>query len=794
MDPINNTPYDSHAWNMNEYNHFDDGSGEVGGSTYQPEPFKFNLADDDTQFGLPPLSREYRANHHYHPLPPNHQFPVIDPPPFPATTTTTAPRGGAPEAATASTSISTSTSTTSSSDYHSSHSMPRVITDGGFADPFRSGSSHTFPPTPTPSQYRATKHMVDDNKNSKHNLNYLDSHLPIISHERESRSMYAAATAEPHHVFTHAHNDRNSNRNNGLHAHHKHSQFMTMPPINTDQGSLTDEHTLVSTSNSRQSPSNSASPKHGPMSQSQSTHALNANNSSNQNVMPPMNMAMNPMMAMNGMHDAMNPMNMNMNPMMNMMNMMKMNQMLNHPMMNMMNMMSMMGMNMNPMMMNQMKAMMNNNMNGTTNSNNNEMYSGCANQPAPKSSHKQKTHEPAMPGSSVNVIESSNSAKQSVPDLPAIQSAVPTISDENNVPLNVINVSPPAIPQNAATRSETKTERKSNHEEDEEQDDEDDDDDDDEDDDYARTEDEEDDDEEDDDLSDHVEVSSNRKRRKSVYLNASRNSNNARNKQKNQQKGKKKYNGKRGLGDFMANNDDAALSMEPSYGEYGVDGEYYPEVGIRATTTVQLSKTLFAGQSADLYLSIAQEMLLRAVRQIAEYRWMHEKYRITQENIRYVCFLNEELKIPKEFEQRKPKRGRPPKHKKPKVDELALKDMREWNMNASNDKIYRVNFQIIFEYGISEQIRHEIVQCIKIDLNQNSLSLLFSNVLSAKVAITDNVQSYSLYAVDAAKLKEYEKYEREEEARKKKKREREQKRRESKKKGSGKSQSPVDSN
>lgn len=44
-----------------------------------------------------------------------------------------------------------------------------------------------------------------------------------------------------------------------------------------------------------------------------------------------------------------------------------------------------------------------------------------------------------------------------------------------------------------------------------------------------------------------------------------------------------------------------------------------------------------------------------------------------------------------------------------------------------------------------------------------------------------------VYAVDADKLKEYEKYERDEEARKKKKREREQKRRENKKKQSVKS-------
>merc|ERR1712228_862486 len=135
-----------------------------------------------------------------------------------------------------------------------------------------------------------------------------------------------------------------------------------------------------------------------------------------------------------------------------------------------------------------------------------------------------------------------------------------------------------------------------------------------------------------------------------------------------------------------------------------------------------------------------------------------------------------------------PKRGRPPKNKKQKIDDNN-KNMKEYNADINNDKIYRINFQIIFELEIPENIRHEIIQNIKIDLNQNSLSLLLTEVLAVNVEITQNVQSYSLYAVDADKLKEYEKYERDEEARKKKKREREQKRRANKKKGAVKIQS-----
>merc|ERR1712130_256421 len=95
--------------------------------------------------------------------------------------------------------------------------------------------------------------------------------------------------------------------------------------------------------------------------------------------------------------------------------------------------------------------------------------------------------------------------------------------------------------------------------------------------------------------------------------------------------------------------------------------------------------------------------------------------------------------------------------------------------------IYRFNFQLIFKNNVPQQQIREIIQCIKIDLNQNSLSLLLTNVISAKVDIMKKVYSYSMYGVNGIQLREYEKYEQEEELRKSKKRKREQLRRAKKK-------------
>jgi len=210
-----------------------------------------------------------------------------------------------------------------------------------------------------------------------------------------------------------------------------------------------------------------------------------------------------------------------------------------------------------------------------------------------------------------------------------------------------------------------------------------------------------------------------------------------------------------------------------------VEEETYPEVGVRATATIQMAKELFVGHEA-MHRAIAREMVLEALRQIAECRWFHEKYGIEADSVRYLVFLDEDLAVPPEFRESKPRRGRPPKHKKQRTEEGG-KDMREWNGERGRDKLYRLNFQIVFEHKVAAQAMAEIVQCIQIDLNRDSLSMLMSKVLAADIAVTDRVQSYSLYAVEAGKLREYERYESEEEARKKKKREREQRRRENKK-------------
>merc|ERR1712228_208217 len=204
----------------------------------------------------------------------------------------------------------------------------------------------------------------------------------------------------------------------------------------------------------------------------------------------------------------------------------------------------------------------------------------------------------------------------------------------------------------------------------------------------------------------------------------------------------------------------------------------YPQVGIRATCTIKISKTLFATNHA-FHFQISHEILLRAIQRISEFRWVHSKFNLKTEDIRYLIFINEQLNVPKEFINDKPKRGRPPKKKlRKKTDD---ENMNEHNSKVDNDKIYRLNFQIVFKKNVPQQYINEIIKCIKIDLNQNSLSLLLTNVISAKVDIMQKVQSYSVYAVNAHKLREYEKYEQEEEERKRKKRQREQLRRAKKK-------------
>ena len=202
---------------------------------------------------------------------------------------------------------------------------------------------------------------------------------------------------------------------------------------------------------------------------------------------------------------------------------------------------------------------------------------------------------------------------------------------------------------------------------------------------------------------------------------------------------------KRSLREFVAENDDDALYAEE--GSNGGDGdddvaeEKYPEVGVRATATIQVAKGVFVGHEA-VHREVAREMVLEGLRHIAEYRWIHEKYAIDADAVRYLVFLDEDLKIPIEFEEVKPKRGRPPKHKKARTNADG-RDMKDYNADPEHDKLYRLNFQIIFEHEVAERVRREIVQCIKIDLNQTSLAMLLSTVLAAKIDIPSRVQAYS---------------------------------------------------
>ena len=107
--------------------------------------------------------------------------------------------------------------------------------------------------------------------------------------------------------------------------------------------------------------------------------------------------------------------------------------------------------------------------------------------------------------------------------------------------------------------------------------------------------------------------------------------------------------------------------------------------------------------------------------------------------------------------------------------------MAKHNSIAGNDKVYRLNFQIVLKENVAPTDACQMISRIQTDLNETSLSLLLASVVSAKVQVTQKVLSYSVFAVDANQLREFEKYEAEEEERKSKKRKREQVRRAKKK-------------
>ena len=70
----------------------------------------------------------------------------------------------------------------------------------------------------------------------------------------------------------------------------------------------------------------------------------------------------------------------------------------------------------------------------------------------------------------------------------------------------------------------------------------------------------------------------------------------------------------------MVNNEEHIEDDEDQYQEM----IFYPEVGVHANANIQISKKRFIGHN-NLHFDIAQE-ILRAIRRISEFRWIHSKY------------------------------------------------------------------------------------------------------------------------------------------------------------------------
>jgi len=206
----------------------------------------------------------------------------------------------------------------------------------------------------------------------------------------------------------------------------------------------------------------------------------------------------------------------------------------------------------------------------------------------------------------------------------------------------------------------------------------------------------------------------------------------------------------------------------------GLDSAHCPEVGVRATATVRISRVLFGGvREPHLHALMAREMMLRAMRRIAQHRWLAPG----AASPRYFVSLARDLKSPKQFEPEQAKRGRPPKHKKQRLEAEA--------MDSAQLKAFRLNLQMVFEHhAMPDAERVAVLRRIASDLERESLSRLLTLVLCAEVEVAETVQWHSLFAVETQRLAVFEKYDREEEARKKNKREREQKRREDKRRKS----------
>ena len=115
---------------------------------------------------------------------------------------------------------------------------------------------------------------------------------------------------------------------------------------------------------------------------------------------------------------------------------------------------------------------------------------------------------------------------------------------------------------------------------------------------------------------------------------------------------------KRQLNEYMGNDNDDDDDYNENISNDDVNAEEeYPKVGVRATTTIKMSKDLFSGCNS-FHFEITQEILCRAIQRISEFRWVHSKYNVQQEDVKYLVFIDEDLSVPKEFIDNKPKRGR----------------------------------------------------------------------------------------------------------------------------------------
>ena len=166
------------------------------------------------------------------------------------------------------------------------------------------------------------------------------------------------------------------------------------------------------------------------------------------------------------------------------------------------------------------------------------------------------------------------------------------------------------------------------------------------------------------------------------------------------------------------------------------------KIGVRFSATMCLPKSLFTNKNKSNIIT-AKEILLKAIKRITSDRWIPSDSLL---NIRYLIDISQDISLPKQFKKKKSKRGLPRKNKKEKSNENNKKETANHNNNILNDKIYRVNYELIFNINdIDLNMRHkniinDIIVNISIDLNQYALSMLLCLILGETVKITEKVE------------------------------------------------------